>query len=237
MALTGGLRSGQAARRRTFVLAGSCGVPADAKAVSADLAVAQPAATGSLTCFPGNALPTGATSVSFRAGVTRANNAVLFLATDGAGSIGVQNDAARDRPLHRGRERVFPMKERAAVCALPEWRSDPCEPDVRSSWRERSIAPSAPALADVERTSLYNWPAPPLLDSRPRRSAERSALAASTARCPFVALFALPARATRVRHRHFPAPLGGRLPAGGDRPQLHAHRRVQPAREREGRVR
>lgn len=79
--------------RRTFVLAGSCAVPADAKTVSANVTVTGPAATGSLTCFPGNAVATGTTSIAFRAGVTRANNAMLYLATDGAGSIGVQNDS------------------------------------------------------------------------------------------------------------------------------------------------
>ena len=80
--------------RHTFVLAGTCGVPADAKAVSANVTVTQPAARGTLTCFPGNAIPTGTTNIAFGAGRTRANNAMLELATDGAGSIGVQNDAA-----------------------------------------------------------------------------------------------------------------------------------------------
>lgn len=80
--------------RRTFVLAGSCAVPADAKTISANVTVTQPAAAGSLTCFPGNAIPTGTTTIAFRAGQTRANNTMLYLATDGAGSIGVQNDAS-----------------------------------------------------------------------------------------------------------------------------------------------
>jgi IPT/TIG domain len=84
--------------RRTFVLAGSCGVPADAKTVSANVTVTQPAAAGSLTCFSGNAIPTGTTTIAFKAGQTRANNTMLYLATDGAGSTGVQNDATG--PVH-----------------------------------------------------------------------------------------------------------------------------------------
>ncbi len=80
--------------RRTFVLAGSCGVPADAKTISANVTVTGPVAGGTLTCFPGNAVPTGTTTIAFRAGQTRADNTMLYLATDGAGSIGVQNDAS-----------------------------------------------------------------------------------------------------------------------------------------------
>jgi hypothetical protein len=37
---------------------------------------------------------TGTTSIGFAAGTTRANNAILYLATDGTGSIGVENDSA-----------------------------------------------------------------------------------------------------------------------------------------------
>ena len=69
-------------------------MPADAKAVSANLTVTQPAVRGTLTCFPGNAIPTGTMSTAFGAGQTRANNAMLFLALDVAGAIGDQNDAA-----------------------------------------------------------------------------------------------------------------------------------------------
>ena len=73
-------------------------MPADAKTISANVTVTGPAAGGTLTCFPGNAVPTGTTTIAFRAGQTRADNTMLYLATDGAGSIGVQNDATG--PLH-----------------------------------------------------------------------------------------------------------------------------------------
>ncbi|HSB64441.1 MAG TPA: IPT/TIG domain-containing protein [Thermoanaerobaculia bacterium] len=80
--------------RRNFVLAGSCGVPADAKTVSANVTVTGPASGGTLSCFPGNAVPTGTTTIAFRSGQTRADNTILYLATDGTGSIGVRNDTS-----------------------------------------------------------------------------------------------------------------------------------------------
>ncbi|HVR96203.1 MAG TPA: M12 family metallo-peptidase [Thermoanaerobaculia bacterium] len=76
---------------RTFDLTGPCGIPNTAKAVSANVTVVTPTAAGYLSIFPGNAIPLGTTSLSFRAGVVRANNAMLRLATDNTGTIGVQN--------------------------------------------------------------------------------------------------------------------------------------------------
>ncbi|HVO49791.1 MAG TPA: IPT/TIG domain-containing protein [Thermoanaerobaculia bacterium] len=80
--------------QRTFVVAGTCGIPSSAKSISVNLTVTQAAAAGSLTVYPGDGAPTGTTSTSFASGATRANNAMLALATNGAGSIGVENDAA-----------------------------------------------------------------------------------------------------------------------------------------------
>jgi hypothetical protein len=52
-------------------------------------------AAGYLTLFPGNALgPPLASSINFTAGATRANNAIVPLATDGAGTIQVKNGSA-----------------------------------------------------------------------------------------------------------------------------------------------
>lgn len=83
----------QALARRDFVLVGRCGVPVTASAVSANLTVI-PSADGQLRVAPGDQGFTSASAISFRAGTVRANNAVLFLATDGTGTVGVQNDAA-----------------------------------------------------------------------------------------------------------------------------------------------
>ena len=80
--------------QRTFTVASTCGLPASAKAISVNLTVTQPSAAGSLTLFPGNGAPTGTSSINFAAGQTRANNAMLSLATDGTSSFGVQNNSA-----------------------------------------------------------------------------------------------------------------------------------------------
>jgi hypothetical protein len=79
--------------QRLFTITGTCGIPASARSVSANLTVTQQTAPGSLTAYPGDGSPTGTSSISFVSGRTRANNAILYLATDGTGSIGVENDS------------------------------------------------------------------------------------------------------------------------------------------------
>lgn len=76
---------------RVFQISGNCGVPSTAVSVSGNLTVVAPGAAGILGAFPGNAFPLGTSTLSFVAGVTRANNAVLELATDGSGSLLVFN--------------------------------------------------------------------------------------------------------------------------------------------------
>lgn len=80
--------------QRLFTLSGSCGIPASAKSVSVNLTVTQEAASGSLTIYPGDGAPNATSSISFRTGTTRANNAIVSLASDGSGRIGVENDSA-----------------------------------------------------------------------------------------------------------------------------------------------
>jgi formylglycine-generating enzyme required for sulfatase activity len=76
----------------TFVLTGgSCFVPADAVAISANVTVTQPAATGSISVYPGGGSPGETTTESFAAGKTRANNAILKLSTSGDGTVGIRN--------------------------------------------------------------------------------------------------------------------------------------------------
>jgi hypothetical protein len=74
------------------VTGGTCLVPASAVAVSVNLTAVEAAVNGNLVVFPGNSVivPT-ASSVNFTAGVTRANNAVVLLATDGTGTVQVKN--------------------------------------------------------------------------------------------------------------------------------------------------
>ncbi len=72
---------------RTFPVAGLCGIPAGARAVALNVTVTGSTAAGSLTLLPDGTVPTGTTTVSFKAGQTRANNAVVGLGP--AGDVGV----------------------------------------------------------------------------------------------------------------------------------------------------
>ena len=72
--------------RRDLVLTGACGIPATAKGVSANVTVTAPGAAGNLVAFPSDlAVAPGTNALSFGAGQTRANNALLLLARDGTG--------------------------------------------------------------------------------------------------------------------------------------------------------
>jgi hypothetical protein len=76
--------------QRSFTVAGTCGIPASAASVSVNVTVVQFGA-GSLTIVPGNGVDTGTNNLSFTSGRVLANNGLLYLATDGAGSILVLN--------------------------------------------------------------------------------------------------------------------------------------------------
>ena len=79
---------------RTFVLTGTCGVPATAKALMLNLTAIQPAAAGYLTLFPANLAEPVAASITFAAGAILSNNATVGLATDASGGIKVKNGSA-----------------------------------------------------------------------------------------------------------------------------------------------
>ena len=81
---------------RTVTLTGyPCGIPATAKAVSANLTLTQTTAPGSVAIVASDAAgPTTTSNLSFSAGQTRANNTVLLLARDGSGTVRVENGSA-----------------------------------------------------------------------------------------------------------------------------------------------
>jgi hypothetical protein len=85
----------QANGLRSFnLLLSTCGVPSTAKAVSANLAVVSPTASGALHVYPGDlGTAPSATAISFSSGRTRANNAILVLATDGSGTVAIQSES------------------------------------------------------------------------------------------------------------------------------------------------
>ncbi len=80
--------------QRVFVIHGRCGIPATARAISANITVVNAPGIGHLTLFPGNASPPTSSTINFRPGLTRANNTVLMLASSGTGALTVQNNAA-----------------------------------------------------------------------------------------------------------------------------------------------
>lgn len=79
---------------RAFVLAGACGIPPGASAVSANVTVTAPGAPGNLVIYRGDGVLPGTSTINFSPGQTRANNAVLQLALDGTGSVKVRNGSA-----------------------------------------------------------------------------------------------------------------------------------------------
>ncbi len=74
---------------REFTVAGSCGIPATAQALSVNVTVTQPSAGGHLTLYPADQLAPLASTINFGAGQTRANNAAVRLSP--AGAIRVAN--------------------------------------------------------------------------------------------------------------------------------------------------
>jgi hypothetical protein len=68
---------------RTVVAAASCGIPSDARSISANVTVTGATSDGYLTVYPGGQSIPLASTVNYRAGQTRANNAILTLGSSG----------------------------------------------------------------------------------------------------------------------------------------------------------
>lgn len=86
-----------AGQTRTFDLTTTpptCAVPSTAKTLTVNYTVTGATQAGELRAFGGDALWTGPSVVSFRAGVTRANNGHLTLAGTGTGTFSVTNASA-----------------------------------------------------------------------------------------------------------------------------------------------
>ena len=78
---------------RSFAPAGVCGIPSGAVAISVNLTVTNVGAAGELVVFPSDVAKPNASSVSFAAGRTRANNDVVVLSGSGT-SFSVFNNSA-----------------------------------------------------------------------------------------------------------------------------------------------
>lgn len=83
---------------RVFPVAAACGVPASASSLSLNVTVTGASAAGFLTLHPGDGGAPPTSTVNFVAGQTRANNAVIRLSADGAGSLRVLNGSPG--PVH-----------------------------------------------------------------------------------------------------------------------------------------
>jgi plastocyanin len=78
---------------------GICGIPPTAKAVSLNVTITQPTASGDLRLFPaGTGSAPLASTINYRAGQTRANNAIVSLGV--SGDISVQCDQAIGTSVH-----------------------------------------------------------------------------------------------------------------------------------------
>jgi hypothetical protein len=71
---------------RSFEIGGRCGIPADAGAVALNVTVTNPTSAGDLSVYPGTGAAPGASTISFAAGRTRANNTSIGL-VDGVLSV------------------------------------------------------------------------------------------------------------------------------------------------------
>ncbi|MFI5120388.1 MAG: hypothetical protein ACHQM4_08240 [Thermoanaerobaculia bacterium] len=71
-----------------------CAIPSGATSVSANITVTEQTAQGHLTIYPANASLPGVSSLEFKVGPSRANNAVLGLSSDGFGQVNVFNGSA-----------------------------------------------------------------------------------------------------------------------------------------------
>jgi hypothetical protein len=85
--------------QRAVPVTGVCGVPVTAKALALNVTVVGPPGVGSLSLFPGDGAPGASTSISFKTGLTCANNAVAKLSSSGSGTLGLVT-ASPSGPVH-----------------------------------------------------------------------------------------------------------------------------------------
>jgi hypothetical protein len=69
---------------RTFTMVGPCAIPAGATSVALNVAVTGPTAAGNLALYPGGGSVPVTSALNYRAGQTRANNAIVRLGPGGS---------------------------------------------------------------------------------------------------------------------------------------------------------
>ena len=76
-----------AGTERTFTLAGACGIPATARAVSVSVTVTQPTGTGNLRLYPAGAPTPPTSTLNYAPGQTRAGNGIVSVNASGAVAV------------------------------------------------------------------------------------------------------------------------------------------------------
>jgi ELWxxDGT repeat protein len=72
---------------RTFTLAGTCGIPLSARALSVNVTVSGATSAGNVRLYPGGTTAPNTSTINFLAALTRANNAIALLGTGGTLSV------------------------------------------------------------------------------------------------------------------------------------------------------
>lgn len=88
------------APRVVSVTSGSCGIPADARAIAANITSVAPTGLGNLRLYPGDGAVPSTSSLNFGVGQTRANNGVFPLAGNGDGTLGILATVAASGSVH-----------------------------------------------------------------------------------------------------------------------------------------
>jgi hypothetical protein len=85
---------------RTFAIPGSCGIPSSAKALMLNVTAIGSTANGNVILWPADLGKPVTSVLNFTIGVTRANNAIALLATDGTGGLSAQASVAGGGTVH-----------------------------------------------------------------------------------------------------------------------------------------
>ncbi|HEX3126151.1 MAG TPA: hypothetical protein VH394_02380 [Thermoanaerobaculia bacterium] len=79
---------------------GRCGIPGTARAVAINVTAVQAQGAGSLTLHPGNLSTPNTNTINFQAGQNLANNAILPLASNGEGTLGITPTVSGGGTVH-----------------------------------------------------------------------------------------------------------------------------------------
>ncbi len=85
---------------RLVTVAGTCGIPATARAVAVNVTAVDPTGNGHVAAYPGYLESTGTSTVSFQAGKVRAASAILPLALNGTGTLSLNPSVAGGGTVH-----------------------------------------------------------------------------------------------------------------------------------------